>query len=211
MNLTRHLEESECFAAEIFEIVADAPIPSVPQRVSAAADEAILSLEHWRSIGTLLRQGNIPSALAVQLAQLNAVTQSMWLTHVATDVEVAEFGLYQSLAPDQVTSVKVPHIKDMMGRLSESAPRSPYLVVSSAREARWTYSRSELYRGWRNRQEAEGLAIALLYSSNAVGALGCLLTAALVGDPYLQQQVRAVVARYPTCMAQHQSKWLDGL
>lgn len=208
MVLSELLETSERFATQVFEIASNVNIESVPERVKAAAGEALLSLEHWRCVGTLLLQGGIPSALVVQLEQVDAVTRSLWVMHVATDAEVREFASYQSLARDQVTSMSLPARNDMMDRIKESPAKSCYHILSSAREARWSYSRQALYYSWRAEQIAGGLGSAMLHNSNAVGGLGALLAVEFGGSQTQRDLLRAVFGRFPMCLARSQQKWL---
>lgn len=210
MKLSELLDKSERFASDIFGFVAEIQTQAASDRERVAADEALMSLEHWRSVGTLLIQGNIPSALVVQLEQLDAATRSLWLRYVATGEQLNEFVLYQSLAWDQVTPPSLPSISDMKDRLKESAPINQYYIVSEAREARWTYSRKEYYHDWRKPQVAEGLGSAMLYNSNAVGALACHLVVDLLSGSS-QQQLRAVMAKHHGVLAQSQSERLGAL
>ncbi len=157
---------------------------SAPERVRAAVDETLLSLEHWHSVGTLLLQKSIPSALVVQLEQIDAMTRALWVHHVATVEQVSEFLLHRTLARDQSATVSTPLIGDMMSRIKDLAEINRYYILSSAREARWTYARQELYHNWRDSQEAKNLGSAMIYNSNAVGALGCLVAAELAGNSH---------------------------
>lgn len=208
MRVSELLDKSERFASDIFEFVAELQSQAAPDRARAAADEAFMSLEHWRSVGTLLFQKNIPSALVVQLEQLDAATRSLWLWHVASGEQLNEFVLNQSLAWDQVRPPGLPSISDMQARIKESAPINLYYIVSEAREARWTYSRKELYHDWRKPQVAEGLGSAMLYNSNAVGALVCFLVVDQLGDSAQMEQLRAVIAKHPGVIAPYQSERL---
>jgi len=208
MNLSKLLENSERFATEVFELAANVRSESAPERVKAAVGAALLSLEHWRCVGTLLMQGSIPSALVVQLEQIDVVTRSLWVRNVATDKEVSEFVSYQTLAGDQVWSKVVPPMRDMMSGIKELPAKNRYNIVSSARESRWTYSRQELYHSWRTSQIAESLGSAMLYNSNAVGALASLLAVELAGSKTLQDQVQDVFGRFPMCLPRSVQEWL---
>lgn len=208
MKVSELLDRSERFASDIFEFVAELQTQAAPDRARAAADEALMSLEHWRSVGTLLLQRNIPSALVVQLEQLDAATRSLWLRHVASAEQLNEFFSYQSLAWDQVRPPGLPSISDMQARIKERAPINQYYIVSEAREARWTYSRKELYHDWRKPQVAEGLGSAMLYNSNAVGALVCFQVVDQLGGSSQKEQLRAVIARHPGVISPSQSERL---
>ena len=198
MNLTQLLEPSSRFADELASLAAAKPEQASPP-VQAALDEARLALEHWRCVGGLLEQGSLPSALAVQLAQIDSLTRALWVRHVATEEQARDFTLHLSLTPDQAAST--PGITAMMDQLKSSAVKNRYFIVSGAREARWTYSRREIHQDWRSKALIENLGSAVLFNSNSVGALaGMLATECIKGNA---QDARALISRYSTCLAPH--------
>lgn len=200
MNLSQLLEPSSRFADELASLAAAEP-EKTPQPVQAALDEARLALEHWRCVGGLLEQGSLPSALAVQLAQIDSLTRALWVRHVATEEQARDFTLHLSLTPDQGQAASTPGIAAMMEQLKGCAVKNRYYIVSGARESRWTYSRREIHQDWRSKTLIENLGSAVLYNSNAVGALAGMMTIECIKGS--AQDARAVIARYSACLAPH--------
>jgi len=200
MNLTQLLELSGHFADELASLAAAKP-EQAPPSVQAALDEARLALEHWRCVGGLLEQGSLPSALAVQLAQIDSLARALWVRHVATEEQARDFALHLSLTPDQGQAASTPDLTAMMEQLKSSTVKSRYYIVSGAREARWTYSRREIHQDWRSKALIENLGSAVLFNSNAVGALAGMLAIECIKGT--AQDVRVVIARYASCLAPH--------
>ena len=141
MNLTQLLEPSSRFADELASLAAAKP-DQAPPHVQAALDEARLALEHWRCVGGLLEQGSLPSALAVQLAQIDSLARALWVRHVATEEQARDFALHLSLTPDQGQAASTPDLTAMMEQLKSSAVKSERKVTWFGVIGVWTRRRT---------------------------------------------------------------------
>ena len=196
MSLSQLLETSGRFAGELAALADVQPREAPSLSVQAALDEARLALEHWRSVRALLAQGSLPSALAMQLEQIDSLTRSLWVRNVATEEQVSYFDLNLSLTRDQGQDTRTPGITAMMEPLKLSTVKNRYYILSGAREARWTYSRREIYQDWRSKELIENLGTAVLFNSNSVGAL-----AGILANEYIKgsaQEARSVITRSQT-------------
>ena len=148
-----------------------------------------------------MQHESLPSALAVQLEQIDSLTRALWVCHVATDEQTRDFVLHLSLARDQGQAASSPTLTEMMDQLENINAKNRYYIVSGAREARWTYSRREIYQDWRSRTLVADLGRAVLFNSNAVGALaGMLANECIQGST---RDGRAAFARYSACLSPH--------
>jgi len=195
----RGFEECERLADQLRDMVDVVPLLDGRERDSAAERERRLSSEHWQSVRYLLRAKHVPSALVVHQAQIESIARSMWLTYVASEDQIAEFTLGASLVSEFAASTPGT-IDDMLQQLAERALKPSFSILTDSKAARWSFSRSETYRQWRERDHLNGLVRALMFGTNALGVLSYMHAATLRKNQKLEQQVCDAAAKHPQCV-----------
>jgi hypothetical protein len=203
MAIDRAFEESNLLAEELFALI-DVPLFNNTPRIETADIACSLALEHWHSVRLLLQAGLLPSALVTHRAQFEAIVRSIWLTHSATDSEIAKLAARLDLDSEQAAK-NISQINHMMEALSKSAPVQAYAALARFKDNSWKALNSYAHAGIHPiRRHADGYPTELIHSvlCNANGlAILCGMQAVVLGGLQpLQREILSLAAAHKSCM-----------
>lgn len=203
MNLDTALDESNAFANALLELV-DLPLCNDTVRVCIADVACSLAFEHWHSVRLLLVGGFLPSALVVHRSQFEAVVRSVWLTHAASDTDVAKLAGDLDIESEQAAK-NLASTQQMMEALAESGPKEAHAALARFKDNAWKALNSYAHAGIHPlRRHADGYPVALAYdvlrNANGLAVLCGMQAANLSGAQSLQREVLTLAGRHPACM-----------
>ena len=203
MELDRALDESDALAGELLALV-DLPLCNDSTRVDVADVACSLAFEHWHSVRLLLRGGLLPSALVVHRSQFEAIVRSIWLTHAASDSDVAKLTANLDLESEQ-SAKNISQAQHMMDALAKSGPKEAYAALARFKDNSWKALNSYAHAGIHPlRRHAEGYPVALAHSvlcnANGIAVMSGMQAVVLGGAQPLQREVIELAAKHPSCM-----------
>jgi len=197
-------EESEQLAASLFETIEELELINDSDRIVTAFAACSLSLEHWSSVRSLLREAALSSAIVVHRAQFEAAVRSMWLTYAATEENVSKFSQDLSVESEQAAK-NAPQTADMMEQIALKAPKPASEALHHFKSNSWRALNSYAHAGIHPlRRHQVGYPAALVHNvlrnTNGLGVLSCMQAVVLGGEQPLQQHLHDVASRHPQCL-----------
>jgi hypothetical protein len=203
-KLATVMEESESLAASLLQAISELTLIGDSDRIETAYAACSLSIEHWSSVRSLLREAALSSAIVVHRAQFEAATRSIWLTYAATDENIAKFSQDLSIESEQATK-NAPQVERMMEQIGLKAPKPAYEALQRFKTHSWRALNSYAHAGIHPlRRHQVGYPVALIHNalcnSNGLGVLSCMQAVVLGGEQTLQQHLIEAASRFPQCL-----------
>ncbi|MEZ5522727.1 MAG: hypothetical protein R3F08_14805 [Dokdonella sp.] len=203
MELERTFEESNLFAEQLLELINVPPIDDSP-RIKVARISCSLALEHWHAVRLLMEVGLLPAAVIVHRAQFDAIVRSIWLTHCASDSDIAK--LTAQLDSDSEQAAKnMATTNQMMVAIAKSAPVEAHAALARFKGNSWKALNSFVHTGLHaiKRHEAgypAGLIHVALCNANGIAVVCGMQAVALGGRQPLQKKVVELSIEHSSCM-----------
>lgn len=195
--------ESDRLSSELYQLI-DLPLFDDSTRVVTSDVACSLALEHWEAARKLFSSNLLPSGMAVQRAQFEALIRSVWLLYAATERNIEKLSAILTLENEQAAK-NMPQIADMISAIEQKAPPQAYDALNRFKQNSWKALNSYTHAGIHPvRRHHEGYPIKLIQNvmRNANGlAIMCAMQAVVLsGQQPLQKQVLELAANYPNCM-----------
>lgn len=168
-------------------------------RAQAAADLSAVSLGHAIAVQGLLP--TLPaSAIALVRPQFENLVRAIWVTHAATDAQLARLVAPLTVASQQAAK-KLPLVPEMLSALETHGPRGASALLARARTRLGDGLNSYIHAGIHSfaRQRSGyplGLLRDVLQNSNAMSTLTLVVLATLTEDAHLAAALPALQREY---------------
>ncbi len=195
--------ESDKLSSELYQLI-DLPLFDNSTRVVISAVACSMALEHWEAARKLFSSGLLPSGMAVQRAQFEALVRSVWLLYAATEEKIAKLSATLTLE-NELAAKNIPQIADMISAIEKKAPSQAYDALNRFKQNSWKALNSYAHAGIHPiRRHHEGYPIKLIQdvtrNTNGLAIICAMQAVALSGLQPLQKQVLELAANYPSCM-----------
>ena len=173
-------------------------------RTSASFAACSVSLEHARSLRTLIREGFPTSAISLMRLQYEALTRSVWLLYAASDTAVEKLQMPLT-SPAEKAVNKLPMVADMLTAIDGKAPAAATQMLTQFKDVTAGALNSFVHGGIHPlHRQAEGYPLPLLIqvvrASNGLFTMSGMMFAILSGNTDLAKRMSGIQPAFMDCL-----------